>query len=132
MLFPFSFSNSIALLSIIFCASVFAAPISYKKVNTSKADDFFKTDYDVLIIGSGPSGLQAAMSIGRLSRTAMVFDSYEYRNSVTEYMHDVAALDGTPPATFRGTAKIEIANYPTISFKNTTITSIENQNNGTR
>ena len=30
---------------------------------------------DVLIVGGGPAGLQAAMSLGRLGRQAIVFDS---------------------------------------------------------
>jgi NADPH-dependent 2,4-dienoyl-CoA reductase/sulfur reductase-like enzyme len=41
------------------------------------AEQFFNTDYDVLVIGGGPAGLQTAMSLGRLRRTALVIDSQE-------------------------------------------------------
>lgn len=51
-------------------------------------------DYDVAIVGGGPAGLAASMSLGRVARTSLMYDSNEYRNAQTRYMHDVLGQDG--------------------------------------
>lgn len=51
-------------------------------------------DYDVAIIGGGPAGLAASMSLGRVARKSLMYDSNEYRNAKTRYMHDVLGQDG--------------------------------------
>lgn len=54
------------------------------------------TDYEVIVVGGGPSGLSALSSLGRIRRTALLIDSAEYRNAPTRLMHDVAGFDGSP------------------------------------
>ena len=57
-------------------SSVVAVPVTPNE-GPAVAESYFDTDYDVLIIGGGPAGLQNAMSLGRLRRTALVIDSQE-------------------------------------------------------
>jgi hypothetical protein len=52
------------------------------------------TDYDVIVVGGGPSGLGALSSLGRIRRKALMIDSAQYRNAPTRLMHDVAGFDG--------------------------------------
>ena len=59
---------------------------------------------DVAIVGGGPAGLQAALTLGRIHRTAVVLDDGTYRNATVTHMHNVLTNDGTPPADFRATA----------------------------
>ncbi|KAJ5083859.1 hypothetical protein NUU61_008438 [Penicillium alfredii] len=83
-----------------------------------------KTDYDVIIVGGGPAGLSALSGVSRVRRTALLFDSREYRNAPTREMHDVIGNDGTPPAEFRALAQKQISEYPTAHIKNGTVKSI--------
>ena len=53
-----------------------------------------QTDYDVIIVGGGPSGLSALSGLSRVLRRAVMFDSGQYRNAPTRNMHDVIGNDG--------------------------------------
>jgi hypothetical protein len=55
------------------------------------------TDYEVIVVGGGPSGLGALSSLGRIRRKALMIDSAQYRNAPTRLMHDVAGFDGLWP-----------------------------------
>lgn len=79
---------------------------------------------DVIIIGAGPAGLQAALTLGRMHRSALVIDSGEYRNGPVQHMHNVVANDGTPPAEFRATARAQLAEYATITLRDGAVTSV--------
>ncbi|KAI0629068.1 FAD-dependent pyridine nucleotide-disulfide oxidoreductase-like protein [Trametes polyzona] len=80
---------------------------------------------DVLIVGAGPAGLSAALSLGRLLRTAVVFDSKEYRNAPTSHAHNVPTHDHKPPAAIRGAMKEELlGRYKTISFVDAAIVRV--------
>ena len=106
--------------------------LSYAAPIAPTPQQFFDTDYDAIIIGGGPAGLQAAMSLARLQRTAIILDSSEYRNNATIKMHDVVGLDGTPPAVFRQTARTQIAQYNTVKYQPANVTSLQNIENGTK
>ena len=73
--------------------------------------------YDSIIIGAGPAGLQAALTLGRMHRSVLLLDSGEYRNGPVEHMHNVIASDGTAPAEFRATARAQLAEYRTVELR---------------
>ncbi|KAJ6104075.1 hypothetical protein N7523_010395 [Penicillium sp. IBT 18751x] len=74
-------------------------------------------DYDVVIVGGGPGGLAASMSLARVARTSLLYDSQEYRNEQTRYMHDVLGQDGQVPLKFRTAVRQQIDElYPDYSF----------------
>ncbi|MFC4139984.1 MULTISPECIES: NAD(P)/FAD-dependent oxidoreductase [unclassified Microbacterium] len=73
--------------------------------------------YDAIIIGGGPAGLQAALTLGRMHRTVLLLDSGEYRNGTVLHMHNVIANDGTPPSDFRATARAQLAAYRDVELR---------------
>ncbi|KAJ4269833.1 hypothetical protein NW762_001502 [Fusarium torreyae] len=89
------------------------------------------TDYDVIVVGGGPSGLGALSSLGRIRRKALMIDSARYRNAPTRLMHDVVGFDGVTPAFYRWSAMKQIAHYSTVSAINGTVTNIEPKANYT-
>ena len=80
--------------------------------------------YDAIVIGAGPAGLQAALTLGRMHRSTLLLDSGEYRNGTVLHMHNMVGADGTPPAGFRATARNELAAYDDVEVRETEATSI--------
>ena len=80
--------------------------------------------YDAIVIGAGPAGLQAALTLGRMHRSTLLLDSGEYRNGTVLHMHNMVGADGTPPAEFRATARTELAAYDDVEVRETAATSI--------
>ncbi|MFK3676569.1 NAD(P)/FAD-dependent oxidoreductase [Microbacterium sp. NPDC090218] len=73
--------------------------------------------YDVIVIGAGPAGLQAALTLGRMHRSTLLLDSGEYRNGTVLHMHNMIGEDGTPPAEFRASARTELAAYDDVEIR---------------
>jgi thioredoxin reductase len=80
---------------------------------------------DVAIVGGGPAGLQAALTLGRIHRSAVVLDDGTYRNATVSHMHNVLTNDGTPPADYRAAAHRELAAYDTLTMLQTRADEIE-------
>jgi thioredoxin reductase len=67
--------------------------------------------YDVIIIGGGPAGLNAAMILGRSRRKVIVFDSGEPRNRWSDNLNGFLTSDGINPAEFIQKGRAELAKY---------------------
>jgi len=80
--------------------------------------------YDAIVIGAGPAGLQAALTLGRMHRSTLLLDSGEYRNGTVLHMHNMIGADGTPPAEFRSDARQELAAYGDVEIRDAAATSI--------
>lgn len=72
--------------------------------------------YDVAVIGAGAAGLQAAQTLGRMHRTAIVFGSDRYRNDPAAHMHNFLAHDGTAPAALRAAGRADAERYADVRF----------------
>ncbi len=73
--------------------------------------------FDVAIIGGGPAGLQAALTLGRMHRTAVLIDGGRYRNDRADAMHNLVTHDGRPPAELRAAARRDLEAYDTIATR---------------
>lgn len=82
---------------------------------------------DVAIIGGGPAGLSAALILGRARKQAVLIDEGRPRNAVTREAHGFLTRDGISPNEFRGLAKEQLSNYPSVSLAEDTVMSIEGE-----
>ncbi|MBM9498665.1 NAD(P)/FAD-dependent oxidoreductase [Leptospira sp. 201903071] len=89
-----------------------------------------KFDYEVLIIGGGPAGLSAAMSLGRMSRTALVCDDSRPRNAPSSHLNNFPTRDGIHPAEWRRLVKKDLEKYSTIGFFEGSVLSVEKSISG--
>lgn len=81
-------------------------------------------DFDTVVVGGGPAGLQATLTLARVHRRVLMVDSGTYRNDPAAHMHNVVTHDGTPPAEFRAAARKDLAAYATVSVRDAAVTSI--------
>jgi thioredoxin reductase len=80
--------------------------------------------FDVLIVGSGPSGLQAALTLGRVRRRVLVADGGPPRNARAVHMNNFVSRDGVAPADFRREARTQLAKYPNVTLRDEPIETL--------
>jgi thioredoxin reductase len=82
--------------------------------------------FDALVIGAGPAGLSAALALGRVMRTAAVFDTGIFRNANTSHMHTVPTWDHHSPVAYRQQCITELRQRysATIQFTNTGVSTV--------
>ena len=73
--------------------------------------------HDVIVIGGGPAGLQAALTLGRMHRSVLMLDSGDYRNATVEHAHNYVTHDGIAPAEFRRLARADLDAYDTVEVR---------------
>src|SRR5690606_30433274 len=58
----------------------------------------------------------AALTVGRVHRSAILLDDGRYRNAPVSHMHNLIGADGTPPSAFRTRAREELTAYESIQL----------------
>jgi thioredoxin reductase len=72
--------------------------------------------YDAVIVGSGPAGLSAALTLGRARRSTLLIDGGPGRNAPSDGVHNFLSRDGIAPADLRTIALEQLATYPTVQI----------------
>jgi len=80
--------------------------------------------YDCIIIGGGPAGLSAALTLGRARRKIAILENGTNRNRVTQESHGFLTRDGIKPQAFKNIAMKELESYPSISILDQTVIEI--------
>jgi thioredoxin reductase len=91
-----------------------------------------KFQYDGVVIGGGPAGLQAALTLGRVHRRTLLLDSGSYRNDPAHHMHNFLGHDGTSPAELRAAARKDLAAYDTVTVRDDAATALTRDGDGYR
>ncbi|GAA1459959.1 NAD(P)/FAD-dependent oxidoreductase [Nocardiopsis exhalans] len=71
----------------------------------------YGTEFDVVVIGAGAGGLNAALVLARSRRRVAVVDSGAPRNAPAAHMQGFLSRDGMPPAELLETGRAEAAGY---------------------
>jgi thioredoxin reductase len=73
--------------------------------------------WDVVIVGAGPAGLNAALILGRATRSVLLCDRGTPRSWASLAMYGFITRDGTPPEVFRRAARRELLRYPNVTCR---------------
>ena len=80
--------------------------------------------FDCIVIGGGPAGLSASLTLGRARRVIALFDDETNRNRVTQASHGFITRDGIKPQEFKELGLKELEHYPSILYFRETVTDI--------
>lgn len=80
--------------------------------------------YDVIIVGGGPGGLAAALTLGRARLRVLLCDAGPRRNAAAVNIHNFVTRDGTPPDEFRRIGREQLATYPGVELRDEGVESI--------
>lgn len=89
-----------------------------------------KQNYEVLVIGGGPAGLTAGMTLGRLSRTALLCDDNKPRNYPSLHVNNFPSRDGVHPEEWRKATRKDLEKYSTVETKAATVFAVEKNGSG--
>jgi thioredoxin reductase len=73
--------------------------------------------FDAAIIGGGPTGLSAALVLGRARRRVMIFDSGSYRNQAAAATHGLISRDGVAPRELLAAGRADLGKYPNVEIR---------------
>lgn len=113
------------LLAVVITGLFVAIPDSY-----ANGEEKMKFNYEVLIIGGGPAGLSAGMTLGRMSRTALICDDNKPRNAPSAHINNFPTRDGIHPEEWRKLARKDLEKYQTIKSFDGRVQSVEQVKNG--
>lgn len=88
------------------------------------------TVHQAAVIGGGPAGLQAALTLGRMHVTTLLFDDARYRNATSAHMHNVLGWDGATPAELRSAGRAELRAYPWVDVIEERVTAARTRETG--
>ena len=67
--------------------------------------------YDVVVVGGGPAGLSAAVTLGRALRSVLVIDAGEPRNAAAQGVHGFLTREGMHPLALLEAGRAEAESY---------------------
>lgn len=80
--------------------------------------------FDCVVIGGGPAGLSASLTLGRARRVIALFDDGTNRNRVSQEAHGFITRDGIKPQQLKDLGLKELEKYPSIMYFKETVADI--------
>lgn len=87
-------------------------------------------NYDVIVIGGGPGGMSAALTLGRARLATLVLNEETPRNAVSHASHGFYTRDGAAPSELLAVAKAQMSKYPTVEYRVTRATDVQSAEGG--
>lgn len=85
---------------------------------------------DVIIVGGGPAGLNAALVLGRCRRRVTLFDTGRPRNARSRGVRGFLTRDGVDPWRLRDLARQQLAAYPDVDVRDDEVTQASRAHGG--
>jgi thioredoxin reductase len=79
---------------------------------------------DVVVVGAGPAGLNAALMLGRARRKVLLADTGTPRNAPVRAMHGFLSRDGTDPAELRSIARKQLQQYGSVEVRDVAVDNV--------
>jgi len=73
--------------------------------------------FEVVIVGGGPAGLNAALLLGRARRRVLLCDTGTPRNAPVAHLHGFLSRDGLPPGELRRIGREQLAPYSSVELR---------------
>jgi thioredoxin reductase len=73
--------------------------------------------FDVVIVGGGPAGLNAALLLGRARRRVLVYDTGAPRNASVAHLHGFLSRDGLPPSELGRIGREQLGAYGSVELR---------------
>jgi thioredoxin reductase len=83
--------------------------------------------YEAAVVGGGPAGLQAALTLGRMHVSTALFDDSRYRNASSSRMHNMLGRDGATPERLRSAGRRELEAYPWVHLIESRVDDVSEQ-----
>src|SRR5918993_2144306 len=83
--------------------------------------------YDVVIVGGGPAGLAASLTLGRGRKRVLLCDAGPPRNAAAVHVHNFVTRDGIPPSEFRRIAREQLREYDNVQVCDVRVEAITGQ-----
>lgn len=81
--------------------------------------------FDVVIVGGGPAGMSAALTLGRAHRSVLLLDAGQGRNAPAEAVHNFLTRDGTSPSRLRELGRRELSAYPSVQVREESVADVQ-------
>ena len=80
--------------------------------------------YDVVIVGGGPAGLAAALTLARGRKRVLLSDAGPRRNAAAVHVHNFVTRDGVTPDEFRRIARQQLEPYDRVDVRDEAVQRI--------
>lgn len=80
--------------------------------------------YESIVIGGGPAGLQAALTLGRMHRRTLLLDSGEYRNGTVAHAQNLLTHDGRAPNELRALGRADLRAYDSVEVRDAAVQTV--------
>ncbi|MEN7547102.1 NAD(P)/FAD-dependent oxidoreductase [Rapidithrix thailandica] len=85
---------------------------------------------DVIVIGGGPAGMNAALVLGRAMVNAVVINEENPRNRITQGSYGFVTRDGIHPLEFLKIAKHQLEKYNTVQYVRGLVAGVKREDEG--